>query len=76
MAKVLTVRTLETIKPGSARREIPDGYIAGLFLILQPSGKASWAVRYRVARQTRKLTIGAALSRWPSITDFEVVSGL
>ncbi len=59
MAKALTVRTLETLKPGSARREIPDGYIAGLFFILQPSGKASWAVRYRVARQTRKLTIGA-----------------
>ncbi len=59
MAKPLTVRTLETMKPGATRREIADGYIAGLFFILQPSGRASWAVRYRVARQTRKLTIGA-----------------
>jgi integrase len=59
MAKALTIRALETMKPSAARREIPDGYIAGLFFIVQPSGKASWAVRYRVARQTRKLTIGA-----------------
>jgi len=58
MAKALTVRTLETMKPGATRREIADGYIAGLFFILQPSGRASWAVRYRVARQTRKLTLG------------------
>jgi len=59
MARALTVKAIETMKPGATRREIPDGYIAGLFFILQPSGKASWAVRYRVARQTRKLTIGA-----------------
>jgi len=47
------------MKPGATRREIPDGYIAGLFFILQPSGRASWAVRYRVGRRTRKLTLGA-----------------
>lgn len=58
MAKALTVRAIKTMKPCAVRREIPDGYIAGLFFILQPSGKASWAVRYRVARQTRKLTLG------------------
>ena len=29
------------------RTEIPDGGCPGLFLILQPSGKRSWAVRYR-----------------------------
>lgn len=58
MARALTVKAIETMKPGETRREIPDGYVAGLFFILQPSGRASWAVRYRVARHTRKLTLG------------------
>jgi integrase len=40
------------------RREIPDGKIGGLYLILQPSGARSWAVRYRVDGAPRKLTIG------------------
>jgi integrase len=40
------------------RREIPDGKITGLYLVLQPSGARSWAVRYRVDGAPRKLTIG------------------
>jgi integrase len=40
------------------RREIPDGKISGLYLVLQPSGARSWAVRYRVDGAPRKLTIG------------------
>jgi integrase len=58
LAKVLTVRTIEALKPGADRKELPDGLIRGLFFVLQPSGKASWAVRYRHARTTRKLTLG------------------
>jgi integrase len=58
MAKALTVKTLENLKPGMTRREIPDGLLQGLYFILQPSGKASWAVRYRSHGQSRKLTIG------------------
>jgi integrase len=58
MAKALTVRTIETLKPSLARREIPDGLIAGLYLVLQPSGRKSWAVRYRAASAPRKLTLG------------------
>ena len=40
------------------RRELPDGKIAGLYLVLQPSGAKSWALRYRVAGKPAKLTIG------------------
>ena len=58
MAKALTVKTLENLKPTAARQELPDGLIRGLFYVLQPTGKASWAVRYRHQRQTRKLTLG------------------
>lgn len=58
MAKALTVKALENLKPASTRLEVPDGLVRGLYFLLQPSGKASWAVRYRSGRQTRKLTLG------------------
>jgi integrase len=58
LAKALTVKALENIKPGAARKEVPDGLMRGLFFIMQPSGKASWAVRYRATSQPRKLTLG------------------
>jgi integrase len=57
-ARALTVKTLENLKPGPARREIADGLLPGLYFLLQPSGKASWACRYRHRGQSRKLTIG------------------
>ena len=41
------------------RREVPDGKITGLYLVLQPSGAKSWAVRYRVDGAPRKLTLGS-----------------
>lgn len=58
MAKDLTAKALENFKPGAARREIPDGHTRGLFFVLQPSGAASWALRYRFAGKPKKLTIG------------------
>jgi integrase len=58
MAKDLTIKALENLKPGAARREVPDGHTRGLFYVLQPSGAASWAYRYRAAGKPRKLTIG------------------
>jgi Arm DNA-binding domain len=41
------------------RREIPDAGKPGLYLVVQPkpSGKKSWAVRYRHRGQPRKLTL-------------------
>jgi integrase len=59
MAKVLTQITLDNLKPGPARREIPDGKEAGLYFVIQPTGKAGWALRYRFNGRPRKLTIGA-----------------
>jgi integrase len=58
MAKDLTVKALENLKPGAARREVPDGHTRGLFFVLQPSGAASWAFRYRLDGKTAKLTLG------------------
>jgi integrase len=62
MAKTLTAKSVENIKPGSARREIPDGGCRGLYLVVQPSGRKSWAVRYRFAGKPRKVTLDRALT--------------
>jgi integrase len=59
MSPILTVRSVETIKPGRVRKEIPDRHLPGLYLLVHPSGARSWAVRYRVSGRSRKHTIGA-----------------
>jgi integrase len=58
MGKSLTIKALENLKPGAARREVPDGLLPGFYFIMQPTGKASWACRYRHGGQSRKLTLG------------------
>jgi integrase len=53
---------VEAIKPDpNQRREIPDQALSGLYLVVQPSGAKSWALRYRYAGKPKKLTLG----RWP-----------
>jgi integrase len=59
MAKDLTKLALDNLKPREARYEVPDGHTRGLHAVVQPSGKISWALRYRVSGQSRKLTLGA-----------------
>src|SRR5262245_37217741 len=63
MARKLTAKTIENLRPGPQRREISDGG-SGLWLVLQPSGAKSWAVRYRFAGRPTKLTLGG----WPALT--------
>ncbi|SEE37039.1 Site-specific recombinase XerD [Rhizobiales bacterium GAS191] len=63
MAKNLTALAVEKMKPGATRREAPDGLVTGLYLIVQTSGKMSWALRYRASGKSRKLTLG----RWPAL---------
>jgi integrase len=58
MAKKLTARKVEQARANPYKRiEIPDGGKPGLYLVIQPSKKKSWAVRYRVRGQARKLTL-------------------
>ncbi|MEA2936119.1 MAG: hypothetical protein QOD74_2765, partial [Variibacter sp.] len=52
----LTQRTVENLKPGPDRREIPDAALPGMYFIVQPSGARSWAVRYRFNGVPRKHT--------------------
>jgi integrase len=63
MAKTLTARSIETAKIPAVRQEIPDGGCRGLFLVVQPSGRKSWAVRFRIDGRTGKHTLGS----WPAV---------
>nr|WP_037460720.1 site-specific integrase [Sinorhizobium fredii] len=61
---ILTQKKLESIGKAAAaegyvvRTEIADAGLPGLYLVVQPSGSMSWAVRYRHAGRPRKMTIG------------------
>jgi hypothetical protein len=56
MAK-LTTKFIENVKPADTRREIPDAGCRGLYLVVQPTGRKSWAVRYRFNGVPKKLTL-------------------
>lgn len=61
IAKALTDASVSKLKADPTKRlEIPDGLMRGLYLVIQPSGAKSWAVRYRVAGAPRKLTLERA----------------
>ena len=60
---MLTDLQIKKLETPPQRREIPDGKISGLFLVIQPTGAKSWAVRYRAGGQPKKFTIGP----YPSI---------
>lgn len=64
MPAPLNAKTVEAAKPDASRKEIPDGALQGLYLIVQPSGVKSWAVRYRHATKPRKMTLGG----YPAMT--------
>lgn len=61
MAKILTAKTVEGIAPGPRRQEVADGALPGFYLVVQPSGAKSWALRYRFEGKPRKLTVGSVL---------------
>lgn len=60
MAKALTTAALEKFKADPDKRlEIPDGLLIGLYFVVQPTGRKSWAVRYRYQGKPRKFVVGA-----------------
>lgn len=62
MVRAFTTKSVEAIKPDpKVRAEHADPAFPALYLVVQPSGVKSWAVRYRFAGKPAKLTLG----RWP-----------
>jgi len=57
MPVTLTDRVVAQAKAKTARVEIADAVVPGLYLLVQPTGAKSWAVRYRMGPRTRKLTL-------------------
>jgi len=57
MPVTLTDRVVQQAKAKQARVEIADAVLPGLYLVVQPTGAKSWAVRYRMGLRTRKLTL-------------------
>ena len=55
---MLTDLSIKKLPVPPKRREVPDRRVTGLYLILQPSGAKSWALRYRAAGKPTKLTLG------------------
>jgi integrase len=58
MAKALTAVQVEQAKPSAKRIELRDGLTPGMSLIIQPSGKKSWALRYWHEGKFFKHTLG------------------
>ena len=56
---MLTDLKIKNLQIPDKRQEAPDGKIGGLYLVVQPTGAKSWAVRYRADGKPRKLTLGA-----------------
>jgi integrase len=65
MPITLTDRVVQQAKASRARVEIADAVVPGLYLIVQPTGAKSWAVRYRTGPRTRKLTLSG---RYPVLS--------
>ena len=55
MPKRITTIAIENMKAGHTRREVPAGN--GLYVVIAPSGKKGFAVRYRFGGRTRRLVL-------------------
>lgn len=55
----LTAAGVEKLRPTEGRQEIPDDLCTGLYLVVQPTGKKGWQVRYRHGGTHRRMTLGA-----------------
>ena len=72
MGKILTAQAVTRMKAsGSLPREVADAAAPGLYLVIYPSGKKSWALRFRRPdRRTAKLVLGSvnAVGDGPAIS--------
>ena len=56
---MLTDVLVRKTAPTAKRQEIADGQTPGLYLLVQPTGGKSWAVRYSRNGRVKKLTLGS-----------------
>lgn len=53
----LKAATVEAMQATDRRQEIPDDLCTGLYLVVQPTGKKGWQVRYRHGGVHRRMTL-------------------
>lgn len=58
MARGFTDIAIRNLKPADKRRELPDPGARGLYVIVEPSGFKSFAVRFRFDGKPKKLSLG------------------
>src|SRR5262249_44203969 len=58
MARGFTDIAIRNLKPGDKRLELPDPAARGLYVIVEPSGFKSFAVRFRFDGKPKKLSLG------------------
>ncbi len=54
----LSAQLVDKLQPTDRRQEIPDDLCTGLYLVVQPTGKKGWQVRYRHGGTHRRMTLG------------------
>src|SRR5262249_22982303 len=62
MARKLTALAVTAFRAKEDRYEVPDGGCRGLYLLVQPSGKRRFCVRYRFKGVSKKLTLDPGLT--------------
>ncbi len=55
----LSAQNVDRLQPTDRRQEVPDDLCTGLYLVVQPTGKKGWQVRYRHGGTHRRMTLGA-----------------
>ena len=63
-ATILTALSVEKAKGQGIRKEIVDALVPGLRLVVQPTGRKSWALRYTHNKEHRKKVLG----RYPHVS--------
>lgn len=53
----LTAATVDRMQPTDRRQEVPDDLCTGLYLVVQPTGKKAWQVRYRHGGTHRRMKL-------------------
>lgn len=77
MPKILTAQAVAKLRPTNVCREVPDAGCPGLYLQIYPSGKKSWALRFRRPGDNRsaKLVLGSASTLSDATSDPDPVIG-
>jgi integrase len=74
-AVMLTDAAVRKLKSGRRRREVLDKGSRSLYLVIQPSGAKSWAVRFKIRGKRFKLTLGTVDLSGKELEDEPQVGG-